>query len=66
MLALRGGCRISFNTYFPTVKGKILKHTLEHTYHRKISRKLFSAFLLTSLRGGYATKSDRSSTVKTS
>ena len=42
---------MSFITYFLTVKGKKLGHTLEHSYHRKIFRQFFSAFLLMFLRG---------------
>ena len=40
--------------YFWTVKVKISEHTLEYAYHIQISGQIFSAFLLTSPRDGYA------------
>ena len=43
-----GGC-------FGTVRCKRLEHTLlDYTYHRQISRQIFSAFLLASPRDGHA------------
>ena len=35
-------------------QSKVKEHTLEHTYHWQISGQILSAFLLTSLKDGYA------------